>query len=69
MAHRGSIGGKHLVRIVTSSVQLRQLLVAHVGNNVQQFRIFTKKVLADVIARITLIVLIIAVDSLIHSLL
>ena len=65
--HRRLIGRIHLARIVSAAVQVPDLLVAHVGDHLQEFRIFPEELLADELAILGLEVLVLAVHAFHHQ--
>src|SRR5688500_9333911 len=62
------VGRVHLDRIVAAERQLLQLLVGQVRHQIEQLRIGTPELLADVAAGLDGVLLILAVDDLAHAL-
>ena len=65
---RGVVGGVHLLRVVAAAVQRPDVVIRHVGDQVEQLRILAEEVLTDVRAILRLEVLVLAVDALFHAL-
>ena len=66
--HSRGIGIPHLHRIVAATLQTPDLVVAHVGDHLEQFRILAEEMLARVRTALLLEVLVLAVDALFHEL-
>ena len=66
--HGRGVGGVHLERIVATAVELPDLIVGPIGDHRRQLRVFAEEVLADIRAVLRLEVLVLAVDSLLHTL-
>ena len=64
----GFVGGVDLDRVVTAERQLLQLLVGEVRHHFEQLRMRAPEVLADVVARLDGVFLILAVDHFAHAL-
>ena len=64
----GLIGGVDLDRVVAAERQLLQLLVGQVRDHFEQLRMGAPEMLADVVARLDGVLLILAVDHLAHAL-
>ena len=66
--HRRRIRRVDLVRIVSAAVQAPDIVVRHVGNHIEQFRILAEEVLAHKRAVLRLESLILAVNAFLHAL-
>ena len=64
-----SVGGIDFMRIMSTTVQAPDIVVRHTGNHFQQFRVLPKKVLTYISAVSRLKGLVLAVNTLHHSLL
>ena len=65
--HRRRVGGVDLVRIVAAAVQAPDVLVGHARDHLQQLRVLAEEVLAHEGAVVGLVVLVLAVDGLLHD--
>ena len=68
MFHGRRIGCKYLVRVMAATIQVPDLFIRHRRDHLQQFRIFTKEVLADVCTVLGLVGLVFTVDHFFHAL-
>ena len=67
MLHRGRVGGVYLVRVVAAAVQAPDVVVGHVGHQLQQLGILAEEVLAHVGAVLRFEGLVFAVHRLFHA--
>ena len=65
--HRRGVGGVDLVRIVAAAVQAPDVLVGHARDHLEQLRILAEEMLAHERAVVRLVVLVLAVDRLLHD--
>src|SRR6266478_4822656 len=68
MLHRSLVSVIHLLRIVAAAMQAVKLVVAHVGDQLEQRWIFPEELLADIRAALGLEILVLAVHALFHAL-
>ena len=68
MLHRALVGVVNLLRIVAAARQAMQLVVAHVGDHLQQLGIFAEELAANILAALGLVALVLAVDDFFHAL-
>ena len=69
LVRRGlSIGCIDLVGIVTTAIQIHNLIVGHIGNQFKQLRVLAEKVLARIGTAIKFVVLQFAVTDFVHAL-
>ena len=67
MLDRRLVGGIHLLGIVAAAAHLAQLRVGQILDHLQQLRMRAEEMLADVVARLDRVLLIVPVERLRHA--